>query len=82
MVHPDDMPLLAEMYHAVLKRVYSGDEPLKDIDYFSCTFRIRISPQLGSNSDYVMVYQKLKPLTTDGQVIDARYFETHTEWFG
>jgi DNA-binding CsgD family transcriptional regulator len=67
-VHPDDMPLLAKMYKAVLKRVYRGNLPLKDINYFSCTFRMRIYPQLSSNSDYVMVYQKLKPLTTDGQL--------------
>jgi DNA-binding CsgD family transcriptional regulator len=69
-VHPDDRQLLKNMYNAVSDRLRSADD-LKDVNYFSCTFRIRCNFIKGvhnKNPDYVMVYLKLKPLTMYGQM--------------
>jgi hypothetical protein len=66
-IHPEDIPLLTKMYSAVLNRLHNTDE-IKDIEYFSCTFRIKSFPQHGKKPNYVMAHQKLKPLTTYGQI--------------
>jgi DNA-binding NarL/FixJ family response regulator len=66
-VHPEDMPLVEQIFSAILAAVSNTDRQ-NDMHYFSFTYRIRIYPQQGKHPDYLMVHHKLVPVFADGQI--------------
>jgi DNA-binding CsgD family transcriptional regulator len=68
-IHPKDISRFAEMHRAILKRLHDPDGQLVDVNYFSCTFRLKscLLPTKGKTA-YLMAYLKLKPVYTDGQL--------------
>jgi DNA-binding CsgD family transcriptional regulator len=66
-VHPDDIPLLKEIFHEIFT-VCSNTDQQDDIRYFSFTFRIRMYPQHRERPDYVIIYHKLVPVFIDNQL--------------
>jgi DNA-binding CsgD family transcriptional regulator len=67
-VHKDDLSKLAEMHREILKYLCCQDSGNDKIIYFSCTFRIKNYLQQNKQSEYSMVYQKLIPKFTDGEI--------------
>jgi DNA-binding NarL/FixJ family response regulator len=59
-VHKEDLPRLTEMHQEILNYLYNTDN-LNEINYFSCTFRIKNYLQKEQKTEYLMVYQKLIP---------------------
>ncbi|MDR1667803.1 MAG: LuxR C-terminal-related transcriptional regulator [Bacteroidales bacterium] len=59
-VHPDDLPLMIEMYRAILQYPETEDE---NTAYFSGTFRIKSNDAIG----WLMVYYRWKPVTIAGK---------------
>ncbi|MDR0835308.1 MAG: LuxR C-terminal-related transcriptional regulator [Tannerella sp.] len=67
-VHPEDMMLWAKMHNTILKCLTDPDSPKNEINYFSCTFRLINPSKTKSKPDYLMAYQKLKPVWSNGQL--------------
>ena len=59
--HPADLPLLAEMHHAILLRLCSMTDS-GNLNYFSFSVR------MGNKSKYLMSFHKIKPLFVDGHI--------------
>ncbi|MDR1202105.1 MAG: LuxR C-terminal-related transcriptional regulator [Tannerellaceae bacterium] len=67
-IHPADISLWAKMHSVIIKKLNSHDLQIDCINYFSCTFQIKSSLQIGAKPSYLMAYQKLKPQWHEGQV--------------
>ena len=66
-LHPKALPIWIDMHHTMLQRLYQGPSSAHSINYFACTFRIKSFLPTFKQSDYLMVYLKLKPKWIDGQ---------------
>jgi DNA-binding CsgD family transcriptional regulator len=67
-IHPADRPLWVKMHNIIIKRLCCTDLQRNSLNYFSCTFRIKSSRQTGKRQDYLMAYQKLKPIWQNEQL--------------
>jgi DNA-binding NarL/FixJ family response regulator len=66
-IHKDDLRLLARMHSAVLNSPYIAKCP-ENIAHFSFTVRIKIYPDITEETEYQMVYHKLKPVFFNGKL--------------
>ena len=67
--HPDDLPLLAEVYEAVLRYIGNASkEKIAEVDYFSCTFRLQWQHSFFPQPFLQAVRQQTKPVVRDGKV--------------
>jgi DNA-binding CsgD family transcriptional regulator len=67
-VHKKDLPCLIEMHQEILTRLYNPDN-MNEVNYFSCTFRIKNYLQKEQKTKYLMVYQKLIPKFVAGEIL-------------
>jgi DNA-binding CsgD family transcriptional regulator len=67
-VHKNDLPRLIEMHQEILNCLCNPDN-MSEINYFSCTFRIKNYLQKEQKTEYLMVYQKLIPKFIDGKIL-------------
>jgi DNA-binding NarL/FixJ family response regulator len=67
-VHHEDLPRLIEMHQEILNCLYNPDN-MNNINYFSCTFRIKNYLQKEQKTEYLMVYQKLIPKFVAGEIL-------------
>ena len=68
-IYPKDLPSWIEIHNAIEDGLNSNELPAyNNINY--CSFRLRVKNSLSSKrkSDYLMIYAKLKPIWTDGQL--------------
>jgi DNA-binding CsgD family transcriptional regulator len=59
-IHPEDLLLWGKMHNAILKRL-NNTNSINEVDFFSCSFRIKSYLLTGKSSHYLMAYQKVKP---------------------
>jgi hypothetical protein len=65
-VHEKDLPILIKMHQAILIYLKDNQERQNEVNYFSFTVRLKAPPSWISETRYLMVYHKLKPIFTSG----------------
>ncbi|MDR2920241.1 MAG: LuxR C-terminal-related transcriptional regulator [Tannerella sp.] len=61
-VHPEDLPLVENMYRELVLYCKKNEEKREEISYFSCTFRLQWQYDCKAKPVTYMVYHRVKPL--------------------
>ena len=72
----DDLPLWKAIHESIFKYLKEQETENGEIDYFSCTFRLRRTYSFTNRILTQMVYQKMKPIWEYGKL---RYFVCSVE---
>lgn len=60
-IHPKDIPFWIDIHNTILDNLNNNELTADQINYFSFLFRIKSSLSSNKESDYLMIYVKLKP---------------------
>lgn len=67
-IYSDDLPLWINIYELVLGYLKDIEETQDEIDYFSCTFRLKRTYSFSPKPLLQMVYHRMKPVWVDNNL--------------